>query len=59
MNWKDYQKLVEMKIVETKQNLEHTEKEYKTAKIAYDSALREHADFEKAMDELIDKTGRE
>jgi len=58
MNWQDYRKIVEMKIADMKSNLEYAETNYRAAKIAYDIALRERVDFEKAMDELIDKTGR-
>jgi hypothetical protein len=55
VNWKQYNKYLDVKIADAHYVLTYTEKKYKEAKAQHEAALREKESFEKALDKMVNK----
>jgi hypothetical protein len=53
VDWKEYRRLLEMKIADALYNYEFAKKKSDEAKAKYEAVLLEKESFEKALDEIV------
>jgi hypothetical protein len=55
MDWKEYRRLLDMKIADASYNMDFAEKKFKEAAAALRAAVAEKEAFEKALDERVEE----
>jgi hypothetical protein len=59
VDWKEYRRLLEMKIADALYNYEFAKKKSDEAKAKYEAVLLEKESFEKALDEIVGEKTQE